>query len=99
MTRPTMPRWPLLFLKWTIGVTALGAVVGAIVFPLVGLIWDTPYTPSELVMNGIKILGFFFGIWAPGIGLVMTVKAVYEAKKAGTLTEEETVSETKSAQP
>ncbi|WP_221030060.1 hypothetical protein [Actomonas aquatica] len=90
MTRFKIPRWPFYFLKWMLGITLAGAVLGAIIFPLVGLIFETGYTPSQLVMNGVKTLGFFFGIWAPGTALVLTVKKVYEAKKAGDLPEEET---------
>ncbi len=85
----TIPRWPLYFLKWTVGITLTGAVLGALIFPLVGLLWNLDYTPLQLAWNGVKILGFFFGIWAPGTALVLTVKKVYEARKAGQLPEEE----------
>jgi hypothetical protein len=97
MKTPDIPRWPLYFIKWTVGITATGALLGAIVFPLVGLVFDTGRTTSELAWNGIKILGFFFGIWAPGTALVLTVRKVYEAKKAGTLVEEESPSDEPSA--
>lgn len=89
MKGPSIPRWPLYFLKWTVGITLTGTVVGAVTFPLFGLIFDTGYTSGQLAMNGIKIGSFFFGIWAPGTALVLTVKKVYEAKQAGSLTEEE----------
>ncbi len=84
----TLPRWPLYFLKWTVGITLTGAVFGAVVFPLFGLVFNTGYTPAQLVMNGVKIMGFFFGIWAPGTALVLTVKKVYEEKKAESQTME-----------
>ena len=56
--------WSLHFLVWTAGVTALGAVLGAIVFPLFGLLSDTDKTPGELMVTGMRILGFYFLIWA-----------------------------------
>ncbi len=90
MKQIKIPRWPLYFIKWTVGITLTGTVLGAITFPLAGLLFDTGYTPGQLAMNGIKIGTFFFGIWAPGTALVLTVKKVYEAKKAGDLPEEET---------
>ena len=89
MNRFKIPRWPLTFFKWTLGITLTGAVLGAIVFPLFGVVVDTGRTPLELAWQGIKTLGFFFGIWAPGTALVITVKKVYEAKRAGDLPEEE----------
>lgn len=91
MTRFKIPRWPLTFFKWTLGITLTGAVLGALIFPLFGVFVDTGKTPLELTIQGIKTLGFFFGIWAPGTALVITVKKVYEAKRAGTLTEAEDV--------
>ena len=93
MKRINIPRWPLYFFKWTIGITLTGAVLGAIVFPLVGVFIDTGRTPLELMINGIKMIGFFFGIWAPGTALVLTVKKVYEAKQASNLIEEETAAD------
>ncbi len=79
-------RWPLYFLAWTLGITALGVIVGAVVYPIIGLAFSLDYTLRELVLNGIKAIGFYFGIWAPGIALVMTVKKAYETNKARTET-------------
>ena len=90
MKRIKIPRWPLYFIKWTVGITLTGTVLGALAFPLFGLVFDTGRTLGELAFNGIKVGSFFFGIWAPGTALVLTVKKVYEAKKAGDLPEEET---------
>lgn len=93
MKLPFSARWPLYFLQWTLGITLLGAIMGAVVFPVVGVIWETGYTPLQLALNGVKILSFFFGIWAPGIGLVLTVKAAYEARQTGGSPATETKSE------
>ncbi|MCC5024212.1 MAG: hypothetical protein J6386_16110 [Candidatus Synoicihabitans palmerolidicus] len=89
MTKVTIPRWPLYFLQWTLGITLTGAVLGGLIFPAVGLFVETGYSPLQLTLNGIKIVGFFFAMWAPGTALVLTVKKVYEARRAGDLPEEE----------
>ena len=86
----SLPPWPRYFFKWTLGICAAGVLIGAITFPLVGLFVETGYTFAQLTLNGIKIMGFFFSIWAPGTALVLTVKKVYEAKQS----EQQTTTET-----
>ncbi|MFH1496538.1 MAG: hypothetical protein ABII82_01815 [Verrucomicrobiota bacterium] len=63
-----------------VGITALGAVVGAVVFPLWGLLFGLERGAGELAMTGARTLGFYFLIWAPGIALVLCVKRAYEAQ-------------------
>lgn len=66
-------RWGLRlagFFLTVIGLCALGALLGAWVFPLVGP-WGGAYkTREELVVLGAKTGGFFFMVWAPGVALV-----------------------------
>jgi hypothetical protein len=82
-TRPP-PRslhWSLYFLLWTIGLIAVGTVAGTLLFPLVGTLIGAQFTLGELAINGAKMLGFYFMLWAPGLALVMTIKRAYEQRK------------------
>lgn len=72
--------WSWYAAAWIFGLVTGGAVVGAIVFPLVGFIFETGRSSAELAFNGVKILGFYGFIWAPGVALVVTVKREYEAR-------------------
>lgn len=72
--------WAWYSAAWIFGLVAGGALVGATVFPLFGLIFETGRSPTELAFNGVKILGFYGFIWAPGVALVVTVKREYEAR-------------------
>lgn len=51
-------------------ICALGATLGAILFPLVGSLVGVTKTPRELAIFGAKTGGFFFMVWAPGVALV-----------------------------
>jgi hypothetical protein len=70
----------LTFVGWLVGVIGVGAVLGAIAFPVVGVMADTGRTTGQLVFAGVRTLGFFGLVWAPGIALVMTVKKAYETR-------------------
>jgi hypothetical protein len=49
---------------------ALGALLGALAFPLFGWLADLAQSPAELVLAGAKSGGFYFFVWAPGAALV-----------------------------
>jgi len=51
-------------------ICALGALLGAIVFPLAGGLGGTHKTRDELIVLGVRTGGFFFMVWAPGVALV-----------------------------
>lgn len=51
-------------------VCALGALLGAIVFPIAGALGGVHKTRDELVVLGVRTGGFFFLVWAPGLALV-----------------------------
>jgi hypothetical protein len=72
--------WSWYSAAWIFGLVAGGAFVGTVVFSLFGLIFETGRSPTELAFNGVKILGFYGFIWAPGVALVVTVKREYEAR-------------------
>lgn len=58
------------FFFTVIQVVALGALLGAVIFPIVGKLGGAHKTTEELVVFGAKTLGFYFFVWAPGIALV-----------------------------
>ena len=72
--------WSLYFLLVTTAIVAVGAVLGAVTFPLAGLIFDTGFTGAELARNGIRTLGFYFFIWAPGIAGVLCVMRAFRRR-------------------
>ena len=72
--------WSVYFLLWVTGIIALGAALGAVIFPLVGRIFETGYTAPQLARNGVKILSFYFMIWAPGIAIVACVMRAYRRR-------------------
>jgi hypothetical protein len=49
---------------------ALGALLGAIVFPIVGRLGGSHKTHAELLVVGVKSGAFIFMVWAPGAALV-----------------------------
>ena len=69
----TARRWAALaggFLFTVLGLCALGALLGAIVFPVVGTLGGAHKTRDELIVLGARTGGFFFLVWAPGAALV-----------------------------
>ncbi len=73
--------WAPYFLVWTLGIVAVGAVLGAAVFPLVGSLAGMDKSAGELALTGARTLGFYFMVWAPGVGIVLTVKNEYERRQ------------------
>lgn len=49
---------------------ALGALLGAIIFPLVGPWGGLHKSRDEMILLGARTGGFFFLVWAPGVALV-----------------------------
>jgi len=73
-------RWTGLFLLFTVEVTAIGALAGGILFPLVGPLFGAERGWAELVVLGIRNIGFWFFIWAPGIALVRCVMRAHRER-------------------
>ncbi len=74
--------WAWYGLGLIVGIVALGVVIGAVVFPLWGLVFGLERGAGELALTGMRMLGFYFFIWAPGIAVVLCVKRAYEARRA-----------------
>lgn len=52
-------------------ITSVGAILGAALWVLIGVWTGSPREPWELALAGMRTLGFYFFIWAPGTGLVI----------------------------
>lgn len=79
---PARLHWALYFLIWTLGLIATGAVLGMLIYPLLGRVAGLNRASGELALTGLRTLAFYFLMWAPGIALVVTVKREYEARQA-----------------
>lgn len=72
------------FLLTVLALCALGAALGAGVFPVVGKLAGTHKTLLELVVLGARTGGFFFLVWAPGVALVREfMRAAREKQRTG----------------
>lgn len=58
------------FFITVLGICALGALLGSVVFPIAGGLGGSAKTRDELIVAGAKLGGFFFMVWAPGVALV-----------------------------
>lgn len=62
----------LVVFLWVTGlITFVGAILGAAIWPLVGLAVGSMQEPWQLALTGARTLGFYFFIWAPGTGIVI----------------------------
>lgn len=57
----------------TVALAAAGAVLGAVIFPLVGALNGSSKSLPDLALWGAKDVGFYVFIWAPGIGITYAV--------------------------
>ena len=76
----------LVVVLWvTAAITAIGAMLGAGLWPLAGLLARTHQLPIDLAMTGARTLGFYFLLWAPGTGIVIaTIHAWRQHHRGGT---------------
>lgn len=51
-------------------ICAGGALIGGLLYPLVGSMAGLEYSVGEMLRNGLRDGGFYALIWAPGISLV-----------------------------
>ena len=78
------------FLYWlvlTVAIIACGAVVGAISFPIGGIIFGYEMEIRAMIHNGILDGGFYAMIWAPGISFVVCIMIL--RKKSGRISNNE----------
>jgi hypothetical protein len=73
-SRP-VAKFLVVFLWVTALITFAGAVLGTALWPLAGLVFGSEREPGTLALTGLRTLGFYFFIWAPGTGIVVaTIK-------------------------
>lgn len=72
-------RWLLLWLVWTCGIVLAGALLGAVLFPLLGRLGGSSKDLGALALLGVRNLGFYAFVWAPGAAIVLVV--MDEAKR------------------
>lgn len=70
VSRPLV-QFLVVFCWVTAAITAVGALLGAAIWPLVGLCAGTPKPFGQLALSGLRDLGFYFFIWAPGTAIVV----------------------------
>ncbi len=62
----------LVVFLWVTGlITFVGSILGAAIWPLAGLAVGSRHEPLDLALTGVRTLGFYFFIWAPGTGIVI----------------------------
>lgn len=69
-------------LLWSCLITAGGALVGAIIFPIVGTLAGMDLTTAEMIVSGARQLGFLTFIWAVGIAIVMAFQRAHRRRRA-----------------
>ena len=62
--------WSLYFICWVAAISAVGAALGGLSFPLLGLLLGWDFSLSELCLNGMRNLGFLFFVWAVPIAII-----------------------------
>ncbi len=67
---------------WSALITLGGAVVGAIIFPLVGTLADVAMSARDMALSGARQLGFLAFIWAVGIAIVMAFQHAHRRRQA-----------------
>lgn len=72
-------RWPIYFFLWIAGITAAGAVLGALIFVVAG-IWFSELSSASLAIEGGRRMGFIFSIWAPAIATAATIMRAYRRR-------------------
>jgi len=69
-------------LLWSVVITTGGAIVGAIVFPIVGTLAGMDMTAAAMALSGARQIGFLTFIWAVGIAIVMAFQHAYRCRQA-----------------
>ncbi len=70
-SRPNPLYWVFLFLGYTIGIVATGAVAGGLAFQLFGRLFVPEMTFAELSLAGLRVGTILSGVWAPGVAIVL----------------------------
>lgn len=63
---------------YTLGMVALGALLGSLLFPLIGSLLGMKLTVSEMIVNGARDGGFYFFMWGFGLAIVYTAMQIHD---------------------
>lgn len=63
--------WFFLFLGYTLGIVATGAVAGGLAFLALGKLFVPEMTFAELSLTGLRVGTILSGVWAPGVAIVL----------------------------
>ena len=77
----TIIRWLVIWILFVTLICGAGALVGGILFPIVGLILGMKLSVVEMIKNGLFDGVFLAGIWAPAVSLVVCLMKSREAKR------------------
>jgi len=69
-------------LFWSAMITLGGALVGSVIFPVVGSLAGMDLTVGEMARNGARQIGFLTFIWAVGIAIVMAFQRAHRLSRA-----------------
>lgn len=69
-------------LFWSTVITVGGAIVGAILFPLVGTLAGMDMTAGAMALSGARQIGFLTFIWAVGIAIVMAFQRAHRLRRS-----------------
>ena len=69
-------KWLSVWIGITAGITLAGAVLGALLFPVGGVLFGYQVEIQTMAWNGLQDGGFLAFIWAPGISFVICVMLI-----------------------
>lgn len=72
--------WWLLYVLATI---LVGACVGALVVPGVGLLWGADFSLGHMLSKGFVNGARYGGVWAGGMGVVLCVRRAWLMRRRG----------------
>jgi hypothetical protein len=72
-------RWIGTWAALTFLMVAAGALLGAVLFPVIGALAGKASPSGALALAGARNLGFYALVWAPGTAIVLTV--ILEARR------------------
>lgn len=78
----TAAYWMSLFLSYTLSIILVGAIVGAILYPLVGSLLRFNYSLMFMTQKGMADLSFFALVWAPGGAIVLCFIKAHRKKES-----------------
>ena len=75
--------WASLFVGYMLVIIIAGAIVGALFYPLAGILFGMNYSILFMTQKGIADLAFLALIWAPGSAIVLCFIKAHHYKRSG----------------